>query len=68
MLTASDEVVLTALYKQPISMCKESNISALILVKLLDLKDHWVPYLTDQVKGNSDYVDHPFLSLIILVC
>ena len=38
MLTASDEVVLTALYKQAIRMCKESNISTLILVKLLDLK------------------------------
>ena len=38
MFTASDEVVLIALYKQTIRMCKEINSSALILVKIMDNK------------------------------
>ena len=38
MFTASDEVVLFALYKQAIRMCKESNSTVLILVKLMDKK------------------------------
>ena len=36
--TASDEVVLIALYKQAICICKESNSSTLILVKLMNKK------------------------------
>ena len=36
--TANDDVVLIDLYKQTIRICKESNSSALILVKLMNKK------------------------------
>ena len=51
MFTASDEVVLIALYKQEIRICKEINSSALILVKLMDKNNYWDPYLIDQDIG-----------------
>ena len=51
MFVARTEILLTSLYKQAITMCKESNSCVLILVNLMDKKEHWDPYLIDEVKG-----------------
>ena len=60
--TASDEVVLIALYEQVIRMCKKINSSALILVKLMDKTNNWAPYLIYKLKGTfrlrGSYISH----------
>ena len=51
MFNACDEAVLNALYERVIHMCKDSNSYVLILVKLMEKRKKWTPYLIDQVKG-----------------
>ena len=51
MFTKSDEKVLISLYGQAINICKERNSSVMILIRLMEKKVHWAPYLIDQVKG-----------------
>ena len=51
MFTASDEIVSISLYGQAINICKERNSSVMILIRLMEKKVYWAPYLIDQVKG-----------------
>ena len=50
MFTSSDEVILFSLHNQAITMCKDSNNSVMILIKLME-KKIWAPYWIDQVKA-----------------
>ena len=54
MFTASDKEVIFSLYGKAINMCKDSNSSVMILMKLMEKKIHWAPYLIDQVKDTVD--------------
>ena len=51
MVTASDEEFLSSLNKHTINMCKDSNSSAMILIKLMEKNIYRGPCLIDQVKG-----------------
>ena len=53
MFKASDEKMLNALYEQAIIICENSNQSGMILINLMKKKDHWAPYIIDQVKGTK---------------
>ena len=53
MFKASDEKILNALYEQAIIMCENSNQYVMILINLMKKKDHWAPYIIDQVKGTK---------------
>ena len=45
--TVSDEDMLASLYNQTITMCKDSNNSAMVLIKLMEKKLFWILYLID---------------------
>ena len=73
MFTVSDEEFLSSLNKHTINMCKDSNSSAMILIKLMEKKVHWAPYLIDQVNGafgvqGSSYSESNHSSVIFCCC
>ena len=51
MFVVKSEIILIALHKQACSICKESNSCVLVLLKLMGKKNHWAPYLINEVKG-----------------
>ena len=72
MFTKSDEKVLISLYGQAINMYKDSNSSVMILIKLMEKKNHWDLYLIDLVKGTfglrwSSYSEFNRSSVIFFV-
>jgi len=53
MFNVSDEKMLNTLYDQAIIMREDSNHSVMILINFMKKKDHWAPYIIDQVKGTK---------------
>jgi len=53
MFKASDEKMLNTIYDQAITMCENSNQSVMIFINLMKKKDHWAPYIIDEVKGTK---------------
>ena len=51
MFVVSNEDVLSSIYNQAMTMCKDSNESVMILIKLMENRQFGVPYLIDHVKG-----------------
>ena len=49
MITVSDEAVLSSIYNHVITMCKDSNNYVMILIKLMEKKILWAPYIIDRV-------------------
>ena len=50
MFTESDKDMLSFIYNQVMTMCKDNNNSVMILIKLME-KKKWTPYLIDRFKG-----------------
>ena len=49
MIIVSDEAVLSSIYNHVITMCKDSHNYVMILIKLIEKKILWAPYIIDRV-------------------
>ena len=72
MFTASDEKLLISFYEQAINICKDSNSYVMIIIKLMEKKNHLAPYLIDQdtfgLRGSSySEFNHSSLNFLLLI-
>ena len=72
MCNACDEAVLNAVCESVIHIYNDHNSSVLILIKLMEKKDHWAPYSIYQVKGTfglriSSFLESNYISVNFFV-